>query len=77
MLLRDKEKFQVVDDREDGREKSQVLPNGLKEEAPALNFDAMTVNELREFAANEEIPLGNATKKEDLVRILKAAYGVS
>lgn len=39
-------------------------------------FDAMTVKELQAHAAGEEIDLKGATKKEEILNIIKAAYGV-
>lgn len=34
-------------------------------------LDAMTVSQLREFAAEEEIDLGDATKKDEILRLCK------
>ncbi len=38
-------------------------------------FDAMTVAELRVYADAEEIALGNAKSKEDIVKLVKAHHG--
>lgn len=44
--------------------------------ADMSTFDAMTVEELKAHAEGEEIPLGTATKKAEILKLVKAAYGV-
>lgn len=39
-------------------------------------FESMTVDELRKVAAEEEVDLGNARKREDIIRVLRGRVGV-
>lgn len=52
-----------------------VIPAGVaaRAVAPADGFDAMTLPQLREFAAEEEIDLKGAKTKEDAIRVLRTA----
>ena len=43
------------------------------EKKPADSLDGMTVAQLREFAEGEEIDLGSATKKSEIVKTIRAA----
>lgn len=70
------DKFQVAQ-RPDGSV-AQAASEGFNSVAPvtALNpkedtFDAMTVEELKQHAANEEIDLGRAKTKADILNIIR------
>lgn len=55
-------------------EPSTLSPGKLAgAEGDDVAFQSMTVEELRAFAAEEEIDLGRATRKEDIIRVLKEA----
>lgn len=53
-------------------EPEAVDPEDTPDEEPAYNFDEMTVAELKEFAKANEIDLGEATRKADIIEVLKA-----
>lgn len=40
---------------------------------PQKRFEDMTVNELKSYAEEEEIPLQGATKKEDMIKVIRQA----
>lgn len=40
------------------------------------NLEKMTIEELRKKAADEEIELGNATKKEDIIKVIRGVVTV-
>lgn len=46
---------------------------GTPEDPARTTYEAMTVNELREWAAAEEIDLGNATRKDEIIDAIVAA----
>lgn len=47
--------------------------DGSAVRAQVENLEQMTVAELREYAANNEVELGNATKKDEIVETIRAA----
>lgn len=57
------DKFQRLEDVP-----QNLLPNGEND-----GLDEMTVAKLRQFASDQQIDLGNATKKDEIISILRAA----
>jgi hypothetical protein len=80
-----KNKFQrVIDDAMPTVRKPMVktedepqLPKEEGESDPGDTLEAMTVSQLKKFAAEEEIDLGTATKKSEIVNTIRAAFDVA
>lgn len=83
--------YDIYDDEgnltENGKGKTVSIEdyNKLKEENAQLkqqlsggtDIDSMTVGKLKEYAAAHNIDLGDATKKDEILELIKNAEGIS
>lgn len=61
------------DEGEDDEEEDEVEPDDKEYIVKPVDFDKMTVSQLREYAAEEEIDISGLTKKADIKqRLLEA-----
>ncbi|MFV0401682.1 MAG: hypothetical protein ACK5LX_13850 [Oscillospiraceae bacterium] len=51
----------------------KATPAAVKGTPPADPLEAMTVDDLKRYAADNKIDLGGATKKKDIVEVVRAA----
>lgn len=68
------EQFEYVPDTpEEATEKAKILVADEKTGEEGFNLDGMTVAQLKEFAKENGIDIGDATKKQDIIDAIVAA----
>jgi hypothetical protein len=68
------EESEEADDKEESPPKAPPAPRGprAKRSVPD-NLDRMSLNDLRAFAAEEEVDIKGATRREDIIRQIRAS----
>lgn len=68
------EQFEYVPDTpEEAAEKAKILVADEETGEENFNLDGMTVAQLKEFAKENGIDIGEATKKQDIIDVIAAA----
>ena len=68
------EQFEYVPDTlEEAAEKAKIIVTDKETGEESFNLDGMTVAQLKEFAKENGIDIGEATKKQDIIDAIAAA----
>lgn len=68
------EQFEYVPDTpEEAAEKAKIIVTDNETGEESFNLDGMTVAQLKEFAKENNIDIGEATKKQDIIDAIAAA----
>lgn len=68
------EQFEYVPDTpEEAAEKAKIIVTDNETGEESFNLDGMTVAQLKEFAKEKNIDIGEATKKQDIIDAIAAA----
>lgn len=68
------EQFEYVPDTpEEAAEKAKIIVTDNETGEESFNLDGMTVAQLKEFAKEKNIDIGEATKKQDIIDAITAA----
>ena len=68
------EQFEYVPDTlEEAAEKAKIIVTDKETGEESFNLDSMTVAQLKEFAKENDIDIGEATKKQDSIDAIAAA----
>ena len=68
------EQFEYVPDTlEEAAEKAKIIVTDKETGEESFNLDGMTVAQLKEFAKENDIDIGEATKKQDIIDAIAAA----
>lgn len=68
------EQFEYVPDTlEEAAEKAKIIVTDKETGEENFNLDGMTVAQLKEFAKENGIDIGEATKKQDIIDVIAAA----
>ncbi len=68
------EQFEYVPDTaEEAAEKAKIIVTDNETGEESFNLDGMTVAQLKEFAKENGIDIGEATKKQDIINAIAAA----
>ena len=68
------EQFEYVPDTlEEAAEKAKIIVTDKETSEEGFNLDGMTVAQLKEFAKENGIDIGEATKKQDIIDAIAAA----
>lgn len=68
------EQFEYVPDMpEEAAEKAKIIVTDNETGEESFNLDGMTVAQLKEFAKENNIDIGEATKKQDIIDAIAAA----
>lgn len=63
----------VLDTPEEAAEKTKIITTDNENGEESFNLDGMTVAQLKEFAKENGIDIGEATKKQDIIDAIAAA----
>lgn len=74
LVAENPEQFEYVPDTaEEAAEKAKILTADNETGEESFNLDGMTVAQLKEFAKENGIDIGEATKKQDIIDAIAAA----
>lgn len=74
LVAENPEQFECVPDTpEEAAEKAKIIVTDKETGEESLNLDGMTVAQLKEFAKENGIDIGEATKKQDIIDAIAAA----
>lgn len=74
LVAENPEQFEYVPDTlEEAAEKAKIIVTDKETGEENFNLDGMTVAQLKEFAKENGIDIGEATKKQDIIDVIAAA----
>ena len=74
LVAESQEQFEYVPDTpEEAAEKAKIIVTDNETSEESFNLDGMTVAQLKEFAKENGIDIGEATKKQDIIDAIVAA----
>lgn len=74
LVVANPEQFEYVPDTlEEAAEKAKIIVTDKETGEEGFNLDGMTVAQLKEFAKENGIDIGDATKKQDIIDAIVAA----
>lgn len=74
LVAENPEQFEYVPDTpEEAAEKAKIIVTDNETGEESFNLDGMTVAQLKEFAKENGIDIGDATKKQDIIDAIVAA----